>query len=141
MALKAPLSGGCHCGAVRYKVASDPLMSVLCHCLDCQKMSGATAASHIIVRREALTFDGAVTHYEKVGDSGKPARTSFCSKCGSRLFGFPDVAPELASVSATSLDDPSGFEPGANIYTKSAQHWDVMDPNLPAFEELPPRPG
>jgi len=140
MGLKPPITGGCLCGAVRYEVISDPMMSFVCHCHDCQHTSGATGMSLYAVSRGSLKIVGDPAYYEKTGDSGAKARLAFCPTCGSNLFGFPDIAPELATVSALSLDDPSQFAPDFNIYTRSAQHWDVMDSSIPAYEKLPPRP-
>lgn len=141
MALTPPFSGGCHCGAVRYEITAKPVASVMCHCSDCQKFSGAAAAAIFAVPRKALKTEGEISTYAKTGDSGKEARMAFCPNCGTRLFGLPDAAPQLATVSASSLDDPAQFEPKANIYTASAQHWAAMDPDIPCFETTPKRPG
>ena len=139
MSLNPPFSGGCLCGAVSYRVTAEPVAKVQCHCTDCQKVSGATAVSLYLVPRDALTAEGDMTEFEKTGDSGHKARMTFCAKCCTRLFGFPDAAPHLVTVTAMSLDEPEAFAPDANIFTRSACHWDVMDPDLPAFEALPPQ--
>lgn len=139
MALTPPFSGGCHCGAVRYEVTAEPVASVMCHCSDCQKLSGTAAAAIFAVPREAMKSEGEVSYYAKTGDSGKEARMAFCPNCGTRLFGLPEVASHLATVCASSLDNPAQFEPTANIFTASAQHWAAMDPDIPAFEKYPER--
>jgi hypothetical protein len=54
------------------------------------------------------------------------------------LFGKPAILPELMSIMAGSLDDPSGHKPAMDIYTTSAQPWDYMNPELPKFPKMPP---
>ena len=77
---------------------------------------------------------------ESKADSGQLAKRGFCPSCGARLFGLPPFAPDLMVIMAASLDDPSVFKAGMNIYTASAQPWDYMDPALPKFHKMPP-PG
>ena len=62
----------------------------------------------------------------------------FCSNCGARLFGKPQVMQQFTVIFAGSLDDPSWFRPGMDIYTSSAQPWDHMDPALPKYSTYPP---
>jgi hypothetical protein len=52
----------------------------------------------------------------------------------------PAILPDLMGIMAGSLDDPSGFRPGMDIYTASAQPWDIMNQELPKFPKLPPMP-
>jgi hypothetical protein len=130
--------GGCMCGAVRYECAATPMFMGNCHCRDCQRASGGTYAPAIGVPRSAVQITGDVKYYESKADSGNMARRGFCANCGSRLFSLPPFAPDLMVILATSLDDPSIFKPGMDIYTSSAQPWDHMDPSLPKFPKMPP---
>lgn len=135
--MAAPFTGGCACGAVRYECSAEPLMMGNCHCRDCQRASGGPFVSIVGVPKEALKITGEVTYHEVKGDSGNPIKRGFCAKCGSRLFGFPSVAP-FAGISAGSLDDPSWYRPAFDIYTSSAQPWDYMNPELAKFPKMPP---
>jgi hypothetical protein len=78
-----------------------------------------------------------VKYYEVIGDSGSIVRRGFCPNCGARLFGKPTASPNIMSIMAGSLDDPSWFQPQADIYAASAQPWDYMNPDLPKFPGLP----
>ena len=53
------------------------------------------------------------------------------------MLGKSSGMPGLMVIKAASLDDPSWFKPGMNIFTESAQPWDPMDPDLPKFEGMP----
>jgi hypothetical protein len=135
--MAAPFKGGCACGTVRYECSAEPMMMGNCHCRDCQKASGGPFVTIVGVPKEALKITGEVTYHEVTGDSGSAIKRGFCGKCGSRLFGFPSVAP-FVGIAAGSLDDPSWVHPAFDIYTSSAQPWDHMNPDLPKFPKMPP---
>ena len=134
----AAATGGCMCGAVHYECTATPIFMGNCHCRDCQRASGGAYAPAIGVLRSAVKITGDVKYYESKADSGSMARRGFCANCGSRLFSLPPFAPDLMVILATSLDDPSIFKPGMDIYTSSAQPWDHMDPALAKFPQMPP---
>lgn len=135
--MTTPFTGGCLCGAIRYECSAEPVAMGNCHCRDCQRVTGSAFATTLLVPCSAVTITGDVKYYEATGDSGGIVRRGFCPTCGSRLFGKPAI-PDLMSIMAGSLDDPSWFRPGIDCYTASAQPWDYMNPELPKFEKLPP---
>ncbi len=132
-------TGGCICGAVRYECSAEPVMTGNCHCRDCQKAGGGPFASALAVPTAAVKVTGEIKYYETKGDSGHMVSRGFCSNCGARLFGKPQAMPDLAVITAGSLDDPSWFRPGMDLYTSSAQPWDYMNPDLPKFSKMPQR--
>jgi hypothetical protein len=119
--MATPLTGGCLCGAVRYECSAEPVMTGNCHCRDCQRATGGTYASAVFVPRNAVTITGEVKYYDSTGDSGNIVSRGFCPTCSSRLFGKPAVMPEVMSIMAGSLDDPSNHKPAMDIYTASVQ--------------------
>jgi hypothetical protein len=135
--MKTPFTGGCLCGNIRYECSAEPVFMGNCHCRDCQQATGTAYAAAILVPRHAVTITGDVKYYEVKGDSGRLVGRGFCPNCGSRLFAKPPT-PELIGITASSLDDPSWFEPKIDFYTASAQPWDYMNPDLPKFAKFPP---
>jgi hypothetical protein len=132
------LSGGCACGAIRYECSVEPLASFNCHCRDCQRETGSAFASIIAVPRASVTLvQGRPKYFGLTADSGFTTSRAFCGECGSPLFGQPNRRPDMLTLRAGSLDDPSQFKPNQNIYTATAQPWDFMDPALPKFPKLP----
>ena len=131
-------TGGCFCGAVRYQAEADPIFSINCHCRGCQKTSGGGYAPIFMLPAAVLTVTGEVSYYESKGDTGHSVLRGFCPTCGSQLFGKPAVLPGTVGIKAASLDDPARYQPGADMYTDSAQPWDVMNPQLPKFAKAPP---
>jgi hypothetical protein len=133
-------TGGCMCGAIRYECSAEPIGMGICHCRDCQRATGSAFAAALIVPRNCVTITGEVKYYAVTGDSGNLVNRGFCPNCGSRLFGRPATNPDIISIQAGSLDDPSWFQPQADIYVASAQPWDYLNPDLPKFAKLPPPP-
>jgi len=137
--MPAPFSGGCACGAIRYECSADPLVIVNCHCRDCQRASGGTYASAVVVLDASLTLlKGEPKHYVSKADSGSTVRRGFCAECGSPLFAGNTVHPEVLAIKVGSVDDPSWCSPMVDIWTASAQPWDYMNPELPKFPQQPP---
>ena len=137
--MRSPMTGGCLCGAVRYESAGAPVFSLLCHCRDCQRSSGS--AYNAALRVPAAGFritQGEPKLYARTADSGNMVTRAFCPDCGSPLFIRVSTRPDLIGLRAGTLDDPSAFRPEADIFVKSAQPWDHMDPALPKYPTYPP---
>jgi hypothetical protein len=137
----APFQGGCLCGAVRYEVSAEPFAVMNCHCRDCQYTSGGAFSTVAVVPAAAFKLTkGTPRRFTVKGDSGKEVTRSFCDTCGTPVFSEPPGGAIMV-VKAGTLDDPSWLKMGGALYTKSAQPWAHIDPNLPAFEKMPPMAG
>ncbi len=141
--MKTPIEGGCACGAVRYRCDSEPVTMFLCHCRDCQRASGGPFVAAVLLRREDFEFvKGTPRYHATPSTSGGMHVRGFCPECGSRLTGAEkDTPTPFIGVTASSLDDPSGFRPRMHSFASRAQPWDRMDDDLPKYETYPPRPG
>ncbi|MGO8700460.1 MAG: GFA family protein [Limisphaerales bacterium] len=62
-----------------------------------------------------------------------------CPHCGSRLTVGEDARRKIIGLTASSLDDPSGFKPVMDIFVRDAQPWDIMDAALPKYTQYMPR--
>ena len=101
------LTGGCQCGAVRYKVQTPELGGSYCHCRMCQKASGGVFGTFLEVDREKLVWtDGEASVYR----SSKIATRGFCGACGTPLyFAYDDGGRVDLTVGA--LDEPELVTP------------------------------
>jgi hypothetical protein len=89
----------------------------------------------VIVPVGAVTIEGEPRYYESVADSGTKVRRGFCPACGSPLFASnANVDNAVLGIKVASLDDPSWFKPMADIWTSSAQPWELLDPSIPKIE-------
>src|SRR5271170_2655644 len=133
--MPACTTGGCACGAIRYQFTGESLVSLNCHCRDCQRETGAGYAPILIVAAASFGItSGTPRHFDVIADNGRTATRAFCADCGTPLFG---PGPDTVNIRAGSLDDPGMFRPRMDIYTASAQPWDLMDPALPKTPKLP----
>jgi hypothetical protein len=80
------ISGRCHCGAIQFEGEADPARVVICHCTDCQSMSGAPYRVNVHVRAETFVLRGEPKCYVKTGSSGAQIVTAFCGTCGSPIY-------------------------------------------------------
>jgi hypothetical protein len=137
--MTGPQEGGCACGDIRFSISTEPAFAAHCHCLDCQKMTGAHMATVAGIPTEAFQLTrGEPRTYDTIGDSGEKVHRRFCSKCGSTLYSDADILPGMVFVEAGSLDDASGLRPSMHIYTRSAQPWADIPAGMPAFAAMPP---
>ena len=132
-------TGGCLCGAVRYESAGEPLFSLKCHCRDCQRSSGTAfvAAMRVPAAQFRITR-GTPRRHVSNSDAGNAVTRYFCSDCGSTIYIQVATRPDIVGLRVGTLDDPSVFRPEAEIFVKSAQPWDCLDPALPHHDTYPP---
>ncbi|VAW53391.1 hypothetical protein MNBD_GAMMA05-340 [hydrothermal vent metagenome] len=131
-------TGHCLCGDIEYTVSSDPVRMGQCHCDDCQRSTGTGHASNAFFKKETVNIKGETSSYESKTDTGSIITRYFCPKCGSRLFGTSNVATNIISISAGTLNDSSWFKANAIVYGKRRPKWDIMAKDILSFKEMPP---
>jgi hypothetical protein len=121
------LTGGCQCGAVRYRLETPPVDVNICHCRMCQKATGSPYGAFASVKNEALAF----THgAPKVFASSAIAERGFCADCGTPLT-YRGVGSARTSVTICSLDDPNAAAPTSQLDGDNAVAWVRDCLNLP----------
>lgn len=115
---KAPLAGGCQCGAARYEITADPVRLYVCHCRECQKQSSSAFGISLIVPREGFRLTkGATRSWTRPTDSGRRLRCVSCPECGSRLWHESEPAEATISVKGGSLDAPLDLSAVPHLWT------------------------
>ena len=118
-----PWEGGCLCGAIRYRLTEDALGLHVCHCTNCQRITGSGFLMSMPVHRRALDVaSGAPQLFAYTSADGLAKREHRCAACGSCLWSETRV-PDVLAVQAGTLDDTSWLRPAAHIWTRSAQPW------------------
>lgn len=129
-----PAEGGCSCGAIRYRLASEPLFTHCCHCLNCQRQTGSAFVVNLLIEADRVELlAGAPRPVDVPRDDGSAQRIFRCPSCQVAVYsqyGRPDVL----FVRAGTLDDPSQVAPDVHIYTRSKLDWVALPPSVPAFE-------
>ncbi|MBI1207872.1 MAG: aldehyde-activating protein [Azospirillum sp.] len=130
-------SGGCLCGGVRFHSAAAPQMAGHCHCIDCRKSSGTGHCTHLIIPENAFTIEGEVRFYTRPANSGNLISRGFCPTCGAAIYSRNAAMPGMVFPRASALDDPEIVHPQMVVFASRAPTWDVIDPSLPRFAEMP----
>lgn len=128
-------TGGCLCGAIRYRVSHEPLFLHACHCTDCQTTSGSAFSTTWITENSSVELlQGTTEVLDTISGSGKCYELSACGACGSGLWAvLRDSREDLLFLRAGTLDETDQLVPMAHIYTRSKQAWVILPDNVPLF--------
>jgi hypothetical protein len=132
--MSARLEGGCACGAVRYRLTSDPLFVHCCHCLNCQRQTGSAFVINLLIeadRVELLAGDPQPVPVPRSG--GKKQKIWRCPTCQIAVFS-QYTSPRVRFVRGGTLDDPAAVAPDVHIYTRSKLPWVTLPDSVPAFK-------
>ena len=109
-----------------------------CQCLDCQGRSGTGHGSYLTFpSRSAVKLKRRSGPLGMVADSGNVKTSGFCPVCGTPVCLTFAAMPDVFTVHAASLDDPSRYKPAVVTYTVRGHAWDHIDPALPRFDKMP----
>lgn len=134
------IDGSCHCGFLTYRAVVDPAKVEICHCSDCQKLSGS--AFRVIVPAEPGTFrlvTGLPKTYVKTAESGNQRVQAFCPHCGASIYGTalvegkPDRPPAIG-LRVGTITQRDQLPPQAQFWTRSRLHWVSGLNDIAAFE-------
>jgi hypothetical protein len=117
------IDGACHCGAVTFTAEIDPGRVMVCHCADCQVLSGAPLRAVVAARIETLAVRGTTKSYVKVAQSGNRRAQVFCPECATPLWA---TAPENATSVVIRLGcvrQKAQLRPAVQIWQHSALPW------------------
>lgn len=128
------LTGGCHCGQVRYRTDAEPFERALCHCDLCRKTTGAPAVAWFTVKASALELNGEPVTYA----ASEHAERTFCGRCGTQIT-FKDADyDDRIDITTGSLDDIEAAPPVEQIWVRSRPDWMAAAHTLP--DDLDRRP-
>jgi hypothetical protein len=127
---------------VTFEAEADPETMTMCHCTDCQTMSGAPLRAVIITKPGTFVLlPGEPTEYRKVADSGAVRPQGFCARCGTALNSMSDGDdPKAYNVSVGAVRQRNELVPRKQLFVRSQQTW-VNDLNsIPKFDKMPSPP-
>ncbi len=114
----------CSCGQLKIKVSGDPQIVSSCHCLACQRRTGAVFGSTSFWRKtQVVLTEGEARSFRRQADSGNWLTFQFCPNCGSTVFWENESRPEMVSVAVGTFADPAFPAPVRTVWTESKHHW------------------
>jgi hypothetical protein len=121
------VDGSCHCGKLTFRAEIDPEKAFICHCTDCQKMSGAAFRMAVRTPAEKFTLlSGSPKTYVRVAESGRKRAQVFCGDCGTHIYATSaddDGEPKLFGVRISLLKQRHAIAPKRQFWARSAQGW------------------
>lgn len=141
------IDGACHCGGVSFSAEIDPARVMVCHCTDCQTLSGAPYRAVVAASYQSLVVRGETRSYVKVAESGNRRAQVFCPECGTPLFATAPENPVQVSIRLGCVKQRAELAPAMQIWTKSAMPWLKEFHDVPGtadqkgFLHVPPQPA
>ncbi|MBB3590476.1 hypothetical protein FHX08_000820 [Rhizobium sp. BK529] len=114
----------CSCGALRLTLPDEPKAVIACHCIECQRRTGAPFGAGAFYPAEAVTISGTARQYTRDAASGGKVHSYFCPDCGSSVCWKTDNLPTMIGVALGALDNTSLLPvPAKSIFERSKHHW------------------
>ena len=116
--------GSCHCGAIRYEAEADPQKAGVCHCTDCQTLTGSAFSLFLQIPKAAFSLtSGEPRIYVKTAQSGNRRAQAFCAECGTRLWAAAEKEPPVFNVRIGTLRERADLPPRTQVWCRSALPW------------------
>lgn len=131
------LTGGCACGAVRYRLTSGPMFVHCCHCTDCQRQTGSAFVLNAIYESDRIKLARGAAAPVPVSvptESGRPHDIYRCAECQTALWSDYGRRPTYRFVRVGTLDPPAAMRPDVHIFTRSKQPWVQLLPGAKAYK-------
>jgi hypothetical protein len=117
----------CSCGAVSLLLPGPTRLVAACHCVDCQRRTGAPFGVGAFYPVEVVTVSGAPKEYVRAAESGGKVCFYFCSDCGSTVYWRADNLPAMIGVAVGAIADPNFPAPIRSVFERSKHAWVVID--------------
>ena len=119
------IDGACHCGYITYVAEVDPDKAGLCHCTDCQTLSGSAFRMSVPATKDAFSLrSGQPKIYVKTAESGARRVQGFCPRCGTPIYSTAEGdEPKLYSIRVGTVRQRAALVPKVQIWSRSQLHW------------------
>lgn len=133
---ESELSGGCACGAVRYRAMGAPLIVNCCHCASCQTETGTAFALNALYEADRVELiEGAPEPVATPSESGRGQTIWRCPACRVALWSnYGGAGDRIRFIRVGTLDEPALLPPDVHIYTRSKLPWVRLPEGAQAFE-------
>ena len=129
------ISGGCHCGAITYEAEVDPDKVSVCHCTDCQTLSGSAFRVVVPAKREGFRLTGEPRIYVKAGESGRKRAQGFCAACGTPIYSADVADPQVFNIRVGTVRQRAQLLPKMQIWCRSALGWSMRLEPVPQIQK------
>lgn len=128
-----PLKGACLCGAVQVHVTASPLLTLACHCRDCQKLTASAYSLTTMFPNDGFSYTGKLIK----GGLGSSERAHyFCKSCLNFVFSQIGGADQRINLRTSVLDKAASFTPFVELMTDEKLPWAIV-PAVHSFAQYP----
>ena len=133
------IDGRCHCGYITYEADIDPDKVLICHCTDCQTLSGSPFRAVAYTKEDAFKLlSGELRTYVKISESGNKRPQTFCPECGTPIYATAGGdGPKVYSIRVGSIRQRDQIVPKVQVWSRSAQPWVTHIGSMRKFEKQP----
>lgn len=133
------VDGACHCGSIRYEAEVDLAKVVICHCTDCQTLSGSAFRTVVATIQDTFKLlSGALKVYVKTGESGSERELTFCPDCGTPIYSAPvGVNEKIVALRVGTIRQRDQLIPSDQYWFRSSQKWLQQLPMIKKREQQP----
>jgi hypothetical protein len=128
----------CSCGQLQLRLTGDPELVSSCHCLACQRRTGAVFASNAFFRQsQIVSTQGERRAFRRQAESGTWMTSQFCPNCGSTVFWENERQADLVSVAVGAFADPHFPAPIRTVWTTTKHEWLAFPADIPQHRKGP----
>jgi hypothetical protein len=127
------IDGGCHCGKIAYRAEVDPEKVGICHCTDCQTLSGTAFRVSVAAVKENFHLQGDVKIYVKTAESGAKRAQGFCPDCGTPIYATTADNPQVYNIRLGTARQRDVLRPKSQGWYRSAREWVNDLASIPRF--------
>jgi hypothetical protein len=129
------IDGACHCGLISFTAEIDPTRVMVCHCTDCQVLSGSSFRVIVAAPIETFALRGQPKTYVKVAESGNRRAQVFCPECGTPLFATEPQNATSVIIRVGCIKQRSQLTPAVQIWQHSSVPWLSQLQSVPGSPE------
>ena len=133
------IDGRCHCGYITYEADIDADKTLICHCTDCQTLSGTAFRVVAYSREDAFQLlSGELKTYVKISESGNKRPQSFCPECGTPIHATSAGAgSKVYAIRVGTARQRDQIAPRVQVWSRSAQQWVGQTGSIRMIEKQP----
>ncbi len=131
------VEGQCHCGEITFSAEVNPDQVVVCHCSDCQALSGSPYRTVVLANEGTFRIErGNPKIYVKTIDKGDRLAQAFCPECGSPVYSGPvgEAAQQFIAIRVGLIKQKDQLKPTKQIWCRSSLDWVQDLSNVPRLE-------
>jgi hypothetical protein len=126
------IEGGCHCGFITYEAEVDPEKVSICHCTDCQTLTGSAFRVTVQAPKQGFRLlTGRPKIYIKTAESGTQRAHGFCPECGTPIYATAVTDPQIYGIRVGTTRQRTELRPKRQSWCRSTLDWAMNIESLP----------